>query len=357
MISNRLKIDVEKVKTSKIKEIDFKNLEFGATYADHMLVADYRNKEWSSPKIVPFQNISMSPACSVLHYGQTIFEGMKAYRGDNNEILIFRLDTHLKRLNASARRLCMPEVTEEIFKEGLQELLKIDSEWVPALEGCSLYLRPFMYASDEFIGVRPSSTYKFIIFTSPVSGYYKGMVKVKVETEFVRAAEGGIGFAKSGGNYAASLYPAKLALEQGYQQILWTDSKEHKYFEESGTMNVMFQINDTIVTPPLSTSILAGITRDSILTLAKDWGVKVEERKVSIDEVIDAHKKGTLKDAFGTGTAATITHIAAIHYNGKDYELPDSDKRELSNKLGKSLMDIKLGKAADKFNWVSRIKI
>jgi branched-chain amino acid aminotransferase len=356
MIS-KLKIDIEKVKNSKINEIDFKNLEFGATYSDHMLVADYKNKEWSSPKIIPFQNISMSPATSVLHYGQTIFEGMKAYRGENNDILIFRPDAHIKRMNASAKRLCMPEITEEIFKGGLEELLKLDNQWIPSLEGCSLYLRPFMFASDEFIGVRPSNNYKFIIFTSPVSGYYKGTVKVKVETEFVRAAEGGIGFAKSGGNYAASLYPAKLASEQGYQQILWTDSKEHKYFEESGTMNVMFQINDTIVTPPLSTSILSGITRDCIITMAKDWGVKVEERRISIDEVLSAHKEGSLKDAFGTGTAATITHIAAINYNGKDYELPDPAKRELSNKLSKELIDIKHGVAKDKFNWVYRIKI
>jgi branched-chain amino acid aminotransferase len=357
MISNKLKIEIEKVKNSKISEIDFQNLEFGATYADHMLVADFKNKEWGAPKIVPFQNISMSPATSVLHYGQSIFEGMKAYRGDNNEILIFRPEAHVKRMNASARRLCMPEITQEIFIEGLTELLKLDNAWIPSLEGCSLYLRPFMYASDEFIGVRPSNNYKFIIFTCPVSGYYKGTVKVKVETEFVRAAEGGIGFAKSGGNYAASLYPAKLAQEQGYQQILWTDSKEHKYFEESGTMNVMFQIGDTIVTPPLSTSILSGITRDSIITLAKDMGIKVEERKVSIDEVIEAHKNGSLKDAFGTGTAATITQISAIHYNGKDYELPETSKREISNKLNKGLIDIKHGHAEDKHNWVYRIKV
>ena len=357
MISNKLKIEIEKVKNSKFSQTDFKNLEFGATYSDHMLVVDYQNKQWSAPKIVPFRNLSMSPATSILHYGQSIFEGMKAYRGDNNDILIFRPEAHSKRMNASAKRLCMPEIPDEIFLEGLVELLKLDQQWIPSLEGCSLYIRPMMYASDEFIGVRPSNSYKFIIFTSPVSGYYKGTVKVKVETEFVRAAEGGIGFAKSGGNYAASLYPAKLAAEKGYQQLLWTDSKEHKYFEESGTMNVMFQINDTIITPPLSSSILAGITRDSILTLAKDMGMKVEERRISIDEIITAHQNGTLKDAFGTGTAATITHIAAIHYNGKDLELPDPAKRELSNKLNKSLIDIKHGHAEDKHKWVYRVKI
>lgn len=356
MISNKQKIEIERTKNSKLQQTDFKNLEFGATYSDHMLVVDYKNNQWSSPKIIPFQNISMSPASSVLHYGQSIFEGMKAYRGANNEIIVFRPDAHVKRMNISAQRLCMPEIPQEIFIEGLTELIKLDKDWIPSDPGSSLYIRPLMYAADEFIGVRPSNTYKFIIFTSPVSHYYKGTVKVKVETEYVRASEGGIGFAKSGGNYAASLYPAKVALEKGYQQLLWTDSKEHKYFEESGTMNVMFQIGDTIITPPLGTSILAGITRDSILTLAKDLGIKVEERRISIDEVLDAHAKGTLKDAFGTGTAATITHIAAISYHGKDYELPDPSKREISGKLNKMLDDIKHEKAPDTHHWIYKIK-
>jgi branched-chain amino acid aminotransferase len=355
-MSATLNFEIEKSKKSRISETDFHNLEFGAVYSDHMFMIEYKNNQWAKPKIMPFQNISMSPASSVLHYGQSIFEGMKAYRGHHGEILIYRPLSHHKRLNASARRLCMPEVSEEIFMEGLTELLKIDNNWIPSIEGCSLYIRPFMYASDEFIGVRPSGSYRFIIFTSPVSGYYKGTVKVKVETEFVRAAEGGIGFAKSGGNYAASLYPAKLASEAGYQQLLWTDAKEHKYFEESGTMNVMFQINDTLITPPLSTSILAGVTRDSIITLAKDWGIKIEERRISIDEVIDAHKKGTLKDAFGTGTAATITHISVINYKGEDFYLPDTSKRDISNKLNNALIDIKHGKMEDKFKWIYKIK-
>jgi branched-chain amino acid aminotransferase len=355
-MSATLNFDIEKTKKSRISETDFHNLEFGSVYSDHMFMIEYKNNQWVKPKIMPFQNISMSPASSVLHYGQSIFEGMKAYRGHHGEILIYRPLTHHKRLNASAKRLCMPEVSEEVFMEGLTELLKLDNQWIPSIEGCSLYIRPFMYASDEFIGVRPSSSYRFIIFTSPVSGYYKGTVKVKVETEFVRAAEGGIGFAKSGGNYAASLYPAKLASEAGYQQLLWTDAKEHKYFEESGTMNVMFQINDTLITPPLSTSILAGVTRDSIITLAKDWGLKIEERRISIDEVIEAHKKGILKDAFGTGTAATITHIAVINYKGEDFYLPDTSKRDISNKLNNALIDIKHGKMEDKFNWIYKIK-
>lgn len=356
MTNNTLNIAIEKVTRSRISETDFSHLEFGAVYADHMFVVDYKKGQWGNAKIVPFQNLTMSPATSVLHYGQTVFEGMKAYKAENGDILIFRPEAHIKRMNASCARLCMPEVSSEMFMEGLTELVKLDKNWIPALEGCSLYLRPFMYASDEFIGVKPSSTYKFIIFTSPVSGYYKGTVKVIIETEYVRAAEGGIGFAKTGGNYAASLLPAKLAVEKGYQQLLWTDAKEHKYFEESGTMNVMFVIDDTLITPPLSSSILAGVTRDSILTLAKDWGMKVEERRVSVDEVVEAMKKGKLQDAFGTGTAATITQISVIHHNGTDYELPPINSRKVSNRLNDELMNIKLGKAPDKFGWVYRIK-
>lgn len=356
-MTSALNIEIEKIKQSRRAQTDFSNLEFGSVYSDHMFMIDYKNDSWGEAKVLPFQNISMSPATSVLHYGQTIFEGMKAYRGVNNDVLLFRPLEHQKRLNRSAKRLCMPEVSEEIFMEGIKALLKLDHDWIPSEEGCSLYIRPLLYAADEFIGVRPSHKYKFIIFTSPVSGYYKGTVKVIIETEFVRAAEGGIGFAKSGGNYAASLFPAKQALEKGYQQILWTDSKEHKYFEESGTMNVMFQIKDRLITPPLSSSILAGITRDSILTLARDWGVKVEERRISIGEVIQAHKDGSLQDAFGTGTAATITHISAINYQGEDFILPPSESRELSLKLNKTLNDIKLGKAEDKFGWVYKIQV
>ena len=305
---------------------------------------------------MPFQNISVSPACSSLHYAQTVFEGMKAYRADNGDLLVFRIEKHLERLNNSNRRLCIPEIPREYFIDAIEELVKLDEAWIPAQEGCSLYLRPFIFGNDPFIGVKPASNYKFIIFTCPVAGYYKGTVKVIIENEFVRAADGGVGAAKTGGNYAASLLPAKLAADKGYQQILWTDSKEHKYFEESGTMNLMFVINNVLITPSLDGSILPGITRDSILTIAKDWGVKVEERKVSVEEVITAIANGTLQDAFGTGTAATITQISTIHHNGKDLVLPDPAKRELSNKLNQTLLDIKHGVAEDKYNWVHRIK-
>jgi len=355
-MSSSINIPITKTTKSRISETDFSHLEFGTVMADHMYVVDYNNSKWHDQRIVPFGNMSMSPAGAVLHYGQTVFEGMKAYRADNGDILIFRPDAHLKRLNKSSERLCIPAIDEETFMKGLTELVKLDQNWIPDLEGCSLYIRPFVYGSDEFIGVKPSASYRFIIFTCPVSGYYKGTVKVIIETEYVRAAEGGIGFAKAGGNYAASLLPAKKAAEKGYHQLLWTDSKEHKYFEESGTMNVMFVIGDTLVTPPVSTSILSGITRDSILTIAREWGVKVEERRVSVEEVIKAAENGTLKDAFGTGTAATITHIGAIHHNGKDYVLPEESTRELSNKLNKEILDIKHGVVPDRHGWVYRIK-
>jgi branched-chain amino acid aminotransferase len=349
-------IKIEKINQSKLSQTDFSNLEFGAVYSDHMLVSEYVNNAWNNTRIVPYQPITMSPAASVLHYGQTVFEGMKAYRAKNGDILIFRLEEHLKRLNRSCERLCIPPVDEAVFMDGLQQLVLLDQNWIPSEKGCSLYLRPFVFATDEFIGVKPSTTYKFITFSCPVAGYYKGTVKVIVETEYVRAAEGGIGFAKAGGNYAASLLPAKKATEKGYQQLLWTDSKEHKYFEESGTMNVMFVIGDTLVTPPLSTSILAGITRDSILTIAREWGVKVEERRVSVEEIVEAHAKGELKDAFGTGTAATITHIAAINVNGKDLVLPAEGERELSNKLNDHILGLKYGDIEDTHGWVYRIK-
>jgi branched-chain amino acid aminotransferase len=355
-MSKTANISVEIVKESRISQTDFSNLEFGAVYSDHMLVSDYSNHAWNNTRIVPFQPITMSPAASVLHYGQTIFEGMKAYRAKNGDVLIFRMDAHIARLNRSCERLCIPPLDENIFMDGIQQLVQLEQNWIPNEKGCSLYLRPFVFATDEFIGVKPSSTYKFITFACPVAGYYKGTVKVIIETEYVRAAEGGIGYAKAGGNYAASLLPAKKATDKGYQQILWTDSKEHKYFEESGTMNVMFVIGDTLVTPPLSSSILAGITRDSILTIAKEWGVKVEERRISVDEVVEAHKKGLLKDAFGTGTAATITHIAVINYKGEDMVLPPAESRELSNKLNDHILGLKYGDIEDTHGWIYRIK-
>lgn len=348
-------IDIKRTQQSRIQEVDFSKIAFGKHYSDHMFIADFADGQWLDYRIVPYDYLRMSPANATLHYGQTIFEGLKAYKSHQREALIFRPDMNAKRFNRSAIRMCMPEVPEEIFLGGLTELVRLDAGWIPDHPGTSLYIRPYMFAADEYIGVKPSDTYKFMIFTSPVGGYYNKPVKVKIETHYVRAAEGGIGFAKTAGNYAASLYPAKLAAQQGYDQLIWTDSKTHTYIEEAGTMNIMLVIDDALVTPPTSGTILEGITRDSILTLARDWGMKVEERKVSVEEIMNAIRSGSLQEAFGAGTAATVAHIHAIGHEGTDYDLPPVEDRKFSNKILRVLEDLKHGRIEDKFGWIVKV--
>jgi len=348
-------IKITKVSSSKINQVDFDNLGFGQVFSDHMMVVDYVDGKWGEAEIVPYSNLSVAPSLSTLHYSQTIFEGLKAFRQADGSVAVYRPEKHAARLNISAERLCMPDFPEDLFVQGVKELLSIDSQWVPSQKGTSLYIRPFMFATDEFLGVRPSNTYKFLIITSPAGSYYEGGVKVIVEDTYVRASEGGTGFTKTGGNYAASLYPAVKALEKGYHQILWTDSKEHKYVEEIGTMNVLFQIGDKLITPELNSSLLAGVTRASVIELAKHWNMPIEERKLSIDEIIEAHEKGILKDAFGTGTAATITHIETLNYKGIDYHLPPIEERELSKKFHNYLSKLKVGEAKDELNWMVSI--
>lgn len=345
-------IGVEKTKDSRLESVDFDNLVFGREFSDHMFIAEYENGEWIDPRIVPFGKLSFYPSMVSLHYGQTVFEGMKAYKNPAGQVQCFRPSLHSERLNNSSRRLCLPEVPEELFLEGLYELLKLDAGWIPSKKGCSLYIRPFLIGTDEFLGVAPPEKAQFIIITSPVAAYYSGAVKLLVEEEFVRAAEGGTGFVKMGGNYAGSLLPAKRASEKGYHQLLWTDAKEHKYVEEAGTMNIMFHIGNKIITPQLSSSILPGITRRSVLELAHKWGYEVEERKISVEEVIEASKNGELKDVFGTGTAATITQVSHIGYKGTDYELPAIENREFSTKAGAYLSKLKEGEEEDFMNWM-----
>ena len=354
-MAKNTEIATQRTTKSRINEIDFTKLVFGRQFSDHMFIVDYADGEWKTPQIMPFQDLQFNPSMFSIHYGQSIFEGLKAYRFADDSINVFRPEEHAKRFNISAERMCMPEVPEELFLSGLKALLNVDSDWVPKQKGCSLYIRPVMFATDQFLGVAPSQTYKFIIFTSPVSSYYSGQVKVLVEEEYVRAAEGGTGYVKVAGNYAASLLPAKKALEKGYNQILWTDSKEHKYIEECGTMNVMFQLGDTIVTPALSTSILSGITRKSVIDLAKKWGYKIEERKVSVEEIVEAHKNGTLNDAFGSGTAATITHISHIGYRGTDFDISTDKPREFSKKAEEYLTKLKTGESEDYMNWMKKM--
>ena len=348
-------IKVQKTEQSRISELDFNNISFGKSFSDHMFILDYKDNHWGDAQIIPYGPVLMSPSTSALHYGQAIFEGMKAYKNDKGEVSLFRpLDNH-KRINISAERMCMPAIPQEYFLEGLKQLINLDQAWIPTGAGASLYIRPFIIGTDEFIGVKPSDTYRFYIFTSPAGVYYNKPVKVLVETNFIRAVEGGVGFVKASGNYGRSLFPTKLAQQRGYDQIIWTDSRNHRYLEESGTMNLMFVIDDVLITAPLGDTILAGITRDSVLTLARDWKVKVQERKISIDEVVDANKKGTLQEAFGTGTAATIAHISQIGFEGKDYVLPETTGRIFSNRVAQELENIKKGRAEDVHNWMYKI--
>ena len=355
MIANA-EIKIEKIAHSRVSEYDINNVPFGKCFSDHMFIAEYADGKWGSATIMPYQDVPMSYAMSALHYGQAIFEGMKAYKNADGDVNIFRPIENFKRINKSAIRMAMPEVPEEIFMGGLTELLKLDSSWIPTSDSGSLYIRPFLIATDEAIGVKASETYKFIIITCPAGKYYAEPIKVLIETNFFRAVEGGVGFVKAAGNYGRSLYPTKLAQQKGYQQVIWTDGKTHSFLEESGTMNLMFVIGNSVVTPALSDTILAGITRNSVLALAKDWGMNVEERKISITEILEAHANGTLKEAFGVGTAATIAQIIGIGYEGKDYALPPVEERQFSNKVDETLRNIRKGKVEDKFNWMYPVK-
>lgn len=350
-----LNFPVQRVAQSRLAQVDFEDLGFGKYYADHMFVVQYADSQWHSPRIVPFGDLALSPATSALHYGQALFEGLKAYKNAAGETLLFRPDANAQRLNASAERLAMPALPEEYFIGGLQQLLAIDKDWIPAAAGHSLYIRPYMFATDAYVGVRPSETYMFIIFTSPVGVYYNKPVKVKVETHYTRAPKGGTGYAKAAGNYAAALLPTALAQNEGYDQLLWTDGATHEFFEESGTMNAMFVIDGKLITPATSDSILKGVTRDSVLKLAQQMGIPTEERPVSVHEVIEAAKTGRLQEAFGVGTAATIAPIAVIGHEGVDYALPDMSTRTVAPRVHQALDDIKTGKAADTFGWVMKI--
>ena len=349
------KISVQKVKQSRVREVDFANIPFGKIYTDHMFMADYRNGEWGNLRVMPYGYMPISPATPALHYGQSIFEGMKAIKNSSNEALVFRPLDNWKRMNISADRMCMPQLPEELFMESLSTVIDLDRNWIPKEEGSSLYIRPLMFSADEYIGIRASQDFTFMIILCPVGAYYSTPVKVRIETHYTRAVEGGTGYAKAGGNYGGAIYPAKLAQDKGYHQLIWTDGKNHEYIEESGTMNVMFVIEDTLVTPALSDSILAGITRDSVLKLARHWGMKVEERKITVSELVDGLKKGKVKEAFGAGTAATIAHIELIGHDDIDYYLPPIAERKFSNNVFAELEGIKRGTKPDPFGWMVKM--
>ena len=344
-------IIVHRTRHSRLGEVDFKNLEFGKHIADHMLICDYAAGEWSSPQLVPFANLSMSPATLALHYGQTVFEGMKAFRMQDGEINIFRMNKHYDRLVKSLERMCMAVIPREIFVEGLQQLVELDKDWIPSAEGGALYIRPFMYASEAKFGIKISEQYRFVIFTGPVPELYARPIKVKVEKRYTRAVAGGTGFAKCGGNYGASYFPTQLARKEGFDQVLWTDGKNHQNIEESGMMNAMFVIEDELVTPPLSDSILDGVTRDSLLTLAADLGYKTVERTISINELMQAFRDNTITEAFGAGTAAVIAPIDTIQIDGVGYHLPAYSHENLMFRIKKKLEDTRLGRSADVHGW------
>ncbi len=350
-----ISIKITKTTHSRINTCDFNNIQFGAVFSDHMFVVDYEDGKWSDPEILPYGPLSLSPSTFALHYGQAIFEGMKAYKNADGEAQLFRPKDNMKRLNQSAKRMGMAELPEEIFMEGLKQLIAIDSDWIPTKAGSSLYIRPYMFATDEFVGVRPAKHFKFVIFTCPVNAYYPKPIRVIVEEKYVRAFDGGVGATKAAGNYGISMLPTAEANQKGFDQIIWTDGREHKHIEESGTMNVFFVIGDKVVTPALDGTILAGVTRDSCIKLLQAKGYTVEERKVSVDEIVDAASKSELKDAFGTGTAAIVAKIAAINYKGTEYKLPSPDERAVSNYLYKTLGEIQTGLIPDNFNWVEKV--
>lgn len=346
-----LTIKTTKAGQSRLAETDITDLPFGKVFTDHMFVADYEDGEWKNFEILPYGPLPMSPAISALHYGQAIFEGLKAYKQADGTVSVFRADKNFARFNKSATRLAMANIPEEIFMQGLAALINIDKAWVPDEENYSLYLRPVMFATDPFLGVRPSSTYKFVILANPSAPYYSKPLKVKIETRYTRSADGGVGAAKAAGNYAGSMLPTVEAHAEGFDQLIWTDAKEHKYVEESGAANLMFVINGKIVTPEVRETILDGVTRDTILELAKSMGIEVEERRVLIQEVLDNIENGTLTEAFAVGTAATVTQISEISYEGKAYLLTDPATRTVSTGIAKKLNEIRYGVTADEFGW------
>lgn len=343
-------IEVIKTKHSKINDVDFDHLSFGKTFSDHMLECDYKDGKWQAPKVVPYASISLDPSAKIFHYGQSIFEGMKAYKDEADNVLLFRPLDNFKRLNISAKRLAIPELPEAYFMEGLKALLKVDSDWIPKNEGSSLYIRPFVFATGKGFHASPADEYKFIICTAPSGAYFAGKVKVLIEEKYSRSANGGVGFAKAGGNYAGQFYPTQLAIEKGYQQVIWTDDNTHEYIEEAGAMNIFVRINDTLITGPTSDRILDGITRKSIIELAKTEGINVEVRKISVSEVVEAAKYGTLKEMFGAGTAAVISPIAGFGYKDEDFDLPELENTYASA-LKKRITDIQTNKSEDPFGW------
>jgi len=348
-------IEITKTERSRIDKVDFDNLAFGKHYSDHMMICDYKDGEWQTPQVLPYGPMSMEPSAKVFHYGQAVFEGMKAFKDDNDKVWLFRPEDNFKRINISAERLAIPAFPKEYFFEALETMLKLDKEWIKKGHGNSLYIRPFVIGTEKGVSASPSNEYRFMIICCPAKAYYSSPVKVTIAQKYSRSADGGVGFAKAAGNYAAQFYPTNLAKEKGYQQVIWTDANSHKYLEECGTMNVFFRIGDKLVTAPTNDRILDGITRKSIIALAESEGVDVEVRRVEVAEIVEASKNGNLKEIFGAGTAATIVPFLGFDFEDHYYELPEMEN-SYGAKFKKMLQDIQYNRAEDKFNWKHEVK-
>ncbi len=344
------KIDIQKVTKSRIKDVDFNNLTFGSTFSDHMFECDYKDGKWQNPTIKPYGMLTISPGAKVFHYGQAVFEGMKAFKDEAGKVWLFRPEDNFNRINKSSKRMAIPEFPREIFFEALTTLVNMDKDWVQAGLGNSLYIRPFAMATQVGVSASPSTEYKFMILMSPAQAYYTGDVRVEIAEHYSRSANGGVGAAKAAGNYGAQFFPTNLAREKGFQQVIWTDANEHKYLEEAGTMNVFFRVNDTLITAPISDRILDGVTRKSVLALAKRDNVTIEERPVLVSEIVEAAKNGSLKEIFGAGTAAVISPVSAFSFRETVYDL-EKQTDSFALKFKKELMDIQYNRSEDPFNW------
>ncbi len=350
-------ISVTKSKQTRYTNLDFNNLPFGRIFSDHMFIVNFESGVWKNPRIIPFEHLEMHPAAMVLHYGQAIFEGMKAFKNKEGAPLFFRPEMHAKRINASAQRLCMPQVPEDLFLEALHQLVGLDHNWIPTNPSSALYIRPFMIATDGFLGVRPSETYQFIIFTCPVGAYYPKPVSLYAERKYVRAVNGGVGEAKAAGNYAAALLPAKLAQEKGYDQVMWLEAPDFKRIQEVGTMNIFFVIDGKVITPKTDGAILKGITRNSVITILRDKGYEVLERDITTDDVIAAHQAGTLQECFGTGTAAVVSQVHKIIIEEETIELPSLEDAKIAVLAKSTIEGIRFGTIEDKYGWIEPVKI
>ena len=347
-------ISITKTQSSKLDQLDFDNIPLGTSFTDHMFICEYKDGQWQNPRIEPLRPIPTHPAAMALHYGQAIFEGMKAYKNVEGTSLLFRPENNASRLNKSAERMGMPTIPEELFVDGLKELVGLDHAWIPPQQGSALYLRPFMYATEAFIGMRAATSYNFVIMASPSGPYFSKHIRLWAEKQFIRAAEGGTGEAKAAGNYAAAIRPTELAKAKGYDQVLWLDAAEHKYIQEVGTMNIFFKINDAFITPELDGSVLHGITRISVIELLKSMGYEVTERQITIDEIREASNNGTLEEAFGTGTAVGIAYIKEIGLENETIHV--SEESPVAIEVNDTLNAIKIGKIDDRFSWMTVVQ-